>query len=419
MPGFWNPAAGLAARCARGDLRRRYPAMAGAIGGIPEQLFALLIGAVLLVPLSNLTIDWVKTQQEIVAAQQTIAVRRAAADYIQANWSTVYAWAAAPQRIPSTTLVSTGYLPSGFSSTNAFGQAYNVVVRQVGTNLLEAVVVTTGGTAVEMGRIAASALRGGADIGYIPYSSDPNPCTVASCARGTRGGWEVSLTPYASTGVSAQEGHFAGLLHFNGGEILADYLYRYEIPGMADANRMHVNLSMGGYDITDARHITATGNVAAGGTVTGTSGVLPDLVVTAGSSCGTAGLLGRESDGGLMVCENGIWTSAAGRFGGEYTITKSMICPALGITAVETCSEETCVAANPFTGSCSCPSGTSGSVVVPLASGWPWTGTVQCTNGSHPVTDYVFLGGSSGGESDGTGGTGGGDGGGGGGGGGD
>jgi hypothetical protein len=386
--------------------------MAGAIGGIPEQIFALAVGAALLVPLSNLSIDWTKTQQEIAAAQQTLAVRKAATDYIKANWTTVYAWAASPQRITTSTLISAGYLPAGFSSTNSFGQTHNVVVRRSGTNLLEAVVVSTGGVAVASGRIAAAALRGGSDVGYVPYDNDPRPCS--GCARGSGGSWEVSLSSYGSTGVSAQPGHFAGLLYFNGGDVLTDYLYRYPVPGLADANTMHADIDMGGNSIGNAKNITAIANIAAGGTVTGTSGVLPDLVVTAGSSCATPGLLGRETDGKLMMCENGLWTVASGSFGGLYQIFMPAACVSIENTDCYGMSSFVkCVNGNPNTGGCSCPSGTLPSLINNATDGL----VVQCTSGSSRVTAIPAGAGTSG-EGGGTGGGGGagGDGGGGGGG---
>lgn len=64
---------------------------------------------------------------------------------------------------------------------------------------------------------------------------------------------------------------------------------------------------------------------------------------SAQAPCATDGAIVQEALGGLLICRNGQWRSAGGRGGGGYSINSMTGCAA--------------VAANPVTGTCSCPNG--------------------------------------------------------------
>ncbi|MFC6047444.1 shufflon system plasmid conjugative transfer pilus tip adhesin PilV, partial [Methylobacterium hispanicum] len=65
---------------------------------------------------------------------------------------------------------------------------------------------------------------------------------------------------YAGAGATAPTtGHVAATLGFDGTSILADFLYRFAVPGMPEANRMHTSIDMLANDINNLKRITGSG----------------------------------------------------------------------------------------------------------------------------------------------------------------
>lgn len=87
-------------------------------------------------------------------------------------------------------------------------------------------------------------------------------------------------------------------------------------------------------------------------------------VATSGATCSPNGLVGRNSSGGIMSCDSGIWRapSSGGSWGGSYFYS-----PGHG----------GCYAANPLTGACACP-----------ASYTAYTAFAISVGGCYPCTLY-------------------------------
>ena len=70
--------------------------------------------------------------QTAAAASQQVIYNKAAAQYVQDNGTSIAAIATptVPVTITTAMLISSGYLPNGFSTTNVFGQTWQLQVLQ-------------------------------------------------------------------------------------------------------------------------------------------------------------------------------------------------------------------------------------------------------------------------------------------------
>ncbi|QOY72445.1 shufflon system plasmid conjugative transfer pilus tip adhesin PilV [Pseudomonas sp. OST1909] len=220
-----------------------------------------------------------------IAADQQRTISEAQAKYLKDNFNVVLANASAtvPVQITVPMLISTNYLPAGFSSTNVFGQTILGLARKPNPNQLEAIVVTTGGqTLPEMG-VRAIAENLGGPGGFI---STTNPNVV----QGIRGGWQVALSNYS---IAPGPGHTASALFLMDGALANDYLYRNAVPNHPELNTMNTDLGMGNHNINNAGSISASGNVTTGADVTARN-----VTATANVNAATANVTGETYTGG-------------------------------------------------------------------------------------------------------------------------
>ena len=188
-----------------------------------------------------------------VTARQMHQVTKAAQDYITAYATNIEAssTATSPATITIPMLESTGFLPSGFQSTNPYGQTWEVQVLQPTPGQLQALVLSIGGQTIA----PADGPRIGAEAG-----SRGGTVTASGTAQGSYAGWQVSLANYTNPGV----GHLASLLYFNNGSLENDYLYRTAVPGQPQLNTMQTALNMGANDINNAQDVNVNQNIVAG-----------------------------------------------------------------------------------------------------------------------------------------------------------
>jgi hypothetical protein len=265
-------------------------------------------------------------------AGQNVMFNTAAAEYVQDYASTLAetATSSSPVTISASTLISAGYLPSEFSTTNAFGQTWEAQVLQPSTDELETLVLTTGGTAIsdeiELVHIAAQV---GAQGGFVPYSDQGGDSTMSSSyARGAYGGWKQSLTSFTNPG----SGHLASLLSFTSTATNTNYLYRVAVSGASQLNAMQTDLSMEdtsgtAHNISGADTVTAEQFVASAGdgVKVGSSYLYGDSANTAVRQSGgfyvqnTAGT-GYEPVYAGAITANGA-VSATGEISSDSTIT--------------------------------------------------------------------------------------------------
>ncbi|WP_312771002.1 shufflon system plasmid conjugative transfer pilus tip adhesin PilV, partial [Escherichia coli] len=187
-------------------------------------------------------------------------------------------------------------------------------------------------------------------------------------ATGALRTWKIPLSSY---GATSGNGHIVVLLstdELSGAQEDNDRLYRFQVNGRPDLNKMHTAIDMGGNnlnsvgtingktgtfsgnvsglngifsqnitagaqvkgatvradsDISAGRNITATNEVS-GATVKATGnlsagGVLQlGQVNVAGIACYPNGLISRDASGGVLSCQSGVWISGS-IYNGSYS----------------------------------------------------------------------------------------------------
>lgn len=242
-------------------------------GGMLLQLIMVL--AIVLMVLPGSMDRYAENQQEKVwtgVASHLSFVAQAGKRYIRDNRDTLLNQVGSgPVTISGATLKAQGYLPAGFSLTNDSGQAYQLAIAkdpgQAGQ--LVAFVLTTGGSDIPYKGLRQIAADSEGMGGYIWPSN---------MAIGADGGWQARLTDY---GLSAQQGRLAAFLSADALGTDADEsdrLYRYQVNGRPDLNRMHTAIDMNGNNINNGGTVNAatgafSGQVTAGGSVTANSDV--------------------------------------------------------------------------------------------------------------------------------------------------
>lgn len=225
-------------------------------------------------------------QQEKVwtgTASHLSFVAQAGKRYVRDNRDTLLTQVASgPVVITGATLRTQGYLPAGFSLTNDSGQSYQLAVAkdpgQAGQ--LVAFVLTTGGSEIPYKGLRQIATDTEGMGGYV---------WPANTAVGADGGWQAKLADY---GLSGQQGRLAAFLSADALGTDADEsdrLYRYQVNGRPDLNRMHTAIDMNGNNINNGGTVNAatgafTGQVSAGTNVTAGGNVAANGNVTAGNA---------------------------------------------------------------------------------------------------------------------------------------
>ena len=309
--------------------------------------------------------DWQQEKNWQVEAAHISTYAAAARGYVGRNYATLLSATSttAPTVITTAMLKNTGFLPSGFTETNSQGQRMNTYLVRNGQNteLLQGMVVSSGGSVYP-----AKALRLiSRDIktGFGGYIDD------SKTATGALRTWKILLSSY---GATSGNGHIAVLLstdELSGAQEDTDRLYRFQVNGRPDLNKMHTAIDMGGNnlnsvgtingqtgtfsgnvsglngifsqnitagaqvkgatvradsDVSAGRNISATNEVS-GATVKATGnlsagGVLQlGQVNVAGMACYPNGLISRDASGGILSCQSGAW-KGTGITEGNYTV---------------------------------------------------------------------------------------------------
>lgn len=255
-----------------------------------EVLVSLGIMAGVLSGVAQLADQYIEDTKSALAAQQMVAVGNAAQAYIKDNYTTVMAnaTAAAPALITVPMLTTAGYLQSGFSTTNNFGQSVCVLVLEPTANNLNALVIAEGGTTIDDLTLGAVAVSIGASGGGV-YS------TATTTLRGAMGGWSMAVGNYASANNLNQRCNGAAgvptiaagrpimALWFSNGDATSGFLYRNAVPGRPELNTMNTPILM-------------------------------ESVQTSGAACATTGAIARDNTGAVLSCQTGAWRSQGSAF---------------------------------------------------------------------------------------------------------
>ncbi|MBB6592753.1 shufflon system plasmid conjugative transfer pilus tip adhesin PilV [Ralstonia solanacearum] len=200
--------------------------------------------------------------QTAAAASQQVIYNKAAAQYVQDNATTIASLSTStvPVTITTAMLISAGYLPGGFSTTNVFGQTWQLQVLQPTAGTLQSVVQSTGGRPIsDTIQLVQIAAQSGAQGGFVPYAGQNGDATMNPAnAYGAYGAWKLPLTNFTNPG----SGHLVSLLAFTGVSANNSYLYRVQVPGHPELNNMQTDLGLtdqGGtmHNVSGAQQISA------------------------------------------------------------------------------------------------------------------------------------------------------------------
>mgnify|MGYP001002419085 CR=1 FL=1 len=228
---------------------------------ILEVIIALLVVAALVPFVTSAIFKRQQDVKEQAAAQQLTAFAKGASYYLRENFNSLYAAAGSGTvAVPAATIVAAGNLPSSFQIANGYRQTHCMLVRRSPSatptrNLIEAFAVTEGGSDIEPTRLPFVAAMAGGPGGAIELVSG------AATIRGAYGGYALPAGPYAAancSGTAITPGRLAYALFFDNQHLIADYLYRYQVPGYPEANTMHANIDMSGNNIVNANEVQAT-----------------------------------------------------------------------------------------------------------------------------------------------------------------
>jgi len=269
-----------------------------------------IVGYLIALMLSMLSVagfaTWAKAGvmnvQTAAVASQILVFDKAALQFVQDEAATLVAQATAnvPVSITPAMLVNGGYLPAGFSSTNVFGQTWLLQVLQPTPNSLQALVTSQGGRAItDTRQLVQIAAQAGAQGGFVPYAGQNGDPTMApTSAYGAYGAWRVSLANFTNPG----SGRLASLLAFTGAQANNGYLYRVQVPGHPELNKMQASIDMGGNDLNGAGRVMANTALTSGGDTYLTNTGSP------GAACIVDTSIRRSATGtGLVICSAGIW----------------------------------------------------------------------------------------------------------------
>lgn len=197
--------------------------------------------------------DYMQEKEWSVMAIHATTFNEAAKSYIADNTDSLLASSTPgnPTRITPSLLISNGYLQKGFSAENSYGQSYvtAVVKNDKLKGKLQALTCTASGTAIPYRGLRSISTQIQGMGGYV------NEDNVAT---GAYGGWTSNTRDF---GISCTSGHIAIALS---SEVLgtamqeSDRLYRYQVNGRPDLNRMHTSIDMGANDLNNANVVNAT-----------------------------------------------------------------------------------------------------------------------------------------------------------------
>lgn len=246
---------------------------------------AMSVGAGLLIVLVMASMaarymgDYLKSREWQVVAMQTNRFTQAASSYVGRYYPTVLASATTtkPVVVTSQMLKNTGLLPASFSETNSYGQQYQAMIvrNQQNQELLQGMVVSRGGHAMPF--TALNQISKDITAGFGGYVED------GQTAVGAMRSWRIALSSY---GTSTGRGHLAVMLStddLSGAREDGDRLYRFQVNGRPDLNKMHTAIDMGGNNLNNAGTVAAqngnfgvslvsNGPVTAGGDIRSTGG---------------------------------------------------------------------------------------------------------------------------------------------------
>lgn len=254
--------------------------------------------------------DWQQEKNWQIEAARTSAYAAAARGYVGRNYAALLgaSTTTTPTIITTTMLKNTGFLPSGFTETNSQGQRLQtyLVRNTANPQLLQGIVVSNGGSEFPLKALIMMAR----DIrtGFGGYIDDGLTITGAMRA------WRIPLNSY---GAASGKGHLAVLLssdELSGAQEDSDRLYRFQVNGRPDLNKMHTSIDMGVNNLNNVATVQGqNGNFS--GEVRGGNGIFSNEVrgyngIFTNEVRGTYGNFSLNLSAAGQVRGNNLWSDS-------------------------------------------------------------------------------------------------------------
>lgn len=252
-----------------------------------------LLGMMVLAAVTFLD-GWLLEKRARLSARQLTVLSDAAASHVNGRFPALLeAVRNSPAEISVAALRAVGALPPGFADVNAMGRGYRVLMLAASTDGLDLLVTQTvpaGDTAVPS--VALLEATGEARMGVVAPD-------MAGRLAGPAIDADVAAFQTAFGGAPAPRA-LATLRRFDHRTVYGDQLYRVEVPGFADANRMETDLDMGGNDLTGAGTVEAEtleleSDLTVGGGLTVTEELIVGRSVLVAGPAEVAGALTAQS----------------------------------------------------------------------------------------------------------------------------
>ncbi|EKP7536964.1 shufflon system plasmid conjugative transfer pilus tip adhesin PilV [Salmonella enterica] len=240
---------------------------------------ALLIVMMMATMASGYMSDYLKSRQWQLMAAQTSRFTQAVESYTGRYYTSALTSATTtrPVIVTAQMLKNTGFLPAGFRENNSNGQQLQALLIRNAQHeeLLQGLVITTGGQPLPYKALRQISLEISTGLGG--YIRDGRTAT------GAMNSWTV---PLAGFGTRGGNGHIAVLLSpetLTGAREDSDRLYRFQVNGRPELNKMHTSIDMGGNNLNSAGvvngrygnfdvSVVSNGPVTAGGDIRSTGG---------------------------------------------------------------------------------------------------------------------------------------------------
>ncbi len=233
--------------------------------------------------------QWFKDSIDRKVAREMQQLQNAAETYVELNINDFQAslLVGETEELPITILQANGFLPAGYEARNSYRQTLRVFVRfdsatTANGDVFEVITVSDDNGAnvrrIPDSRLFRAATRSGQkSVGIIS-----NLNISATCCNGNiqsaNGEWSIPLTelaaaptPYTAT-PNADGGYMAAYGRiFSTDTLTENYLYRFDVPEIANANLMETDLDVNTNDIENAGIMVVDAIEADSATISGNS----------------------------------------------------------------------------------------------------------------------------------------------------
>lgn len=214
-----------------------------------ETIFAIALGAIMIASATYALSERANDIRDKAFAEQLALLQKAATAFSKDNYISLKE--NSPQVFDMTVLNS--YISSPITQS-PYGHQYQIVTKPIMNSGVkdgfDAIVIAGNPThEIDFKRIPGIAGLAGADVGYVKETGGSQEII------GAFGGWKRNISDFGAITLSDPE--FASIAHMTDLSVTSDYLYRNQIPGQPQLNRMNTNIDMNHNDINDINDLSA------------------------------------------------------------------------------------------------------------------------------------------------------------------